>query len=514
MDGYRASHVLVLALSFLTVLAGCTSPDPRTGAAAGQPVTPPGRASTPYSEPLSCVNELLKVRQIVTQVPTRLGAGNIPDATTRVGPGLRDMVTAAMFRATRGSHVFIPAESLSLAMVPVAGGAGPVVTTGSIISASTMPQDPSALQVYGALTQADRNVQGREDRIGIGDTTNVLGASRNADIANIGLDLHLAQVGTGVIRQSVSNQMTVRNVSRSANADFNIRGIGLSFEVSFDEREGLHQAVRTLVDLSVLELLGQDARVPYWHCFQLNRGNPQVQKQIAEWFKELSPTQLDAYVRERLRVLGFGVASLPESMMPALSSFQRSQGLVPNGLPTFETFAALVDGRLAVAPPGPIPASLPSATPSGPRRLRLDVAELAIAEPILQLAVMPDRVSNVVCYYRDDTGSVWRLLPNRHQPDQAVSAETPLMIPGRMAHERPVIQPRRMTGDVGFLCAAGSVNWASTLPGAVWGTDLTRLPGVTFAALRQAIAIAGGSEAGISETTRAAPTGRWSQVQP
>lgn len=511
MNRLRGSVIAGLGLSMAAIIAGCTSPDPRTGAAAGQPATPPGRAATPYTEALSCLSEQLKARQIVMQQPTRLGAGNIPDATTRVSPGLRDMVTAAIVRGTRGSTVFIPAESLSLAMIPPASPGGPVTSTGSIISASKMPADPSSLQVYGALTHADRNVQGREDRLGFGDSNNVFGISRNADIANIGIILHLAQVGSGVIRQSVSNQMTVRNVSRGANADFTVKGIGLSFAVSFDEREGLHQAVHTLVDLSVLELLGQEARVPYWHCFQLNRGNPRVQKQIAEWFKELSASDLDSYARERLRVLGYEVPPAPGSMMPVLSTFQRGQGLVPNGLPTFETFAALVDGQLAVGPPGPMPVALPAPAPSGPVRLRLDVTELAIAEPILQLGVLPDRLSNVVCYYRDETGSVWRLLPNRYQPDQAVNADVPLMIPGRIT-ERPVVQPRRMTTEVGFLCAGGSADWAATLPAAMWGNDLTRLPGVSFAALRQAFTAAG-SNIGISETTRGAPSGRWSRVQ-
>lgn len=496
----------------LAGLSACAAPDARTGAAAGQPLSPPGRSSTPYTDALSCLNQQLLARQILTQAPTRLGAGTLPDATGRISPGLRDMVTTAMMRATHGSTVFVAAESLSLAQIPVVSTGSSVAASGAIIGVRPMPTDPTAIQIYGALTQADRNVQGEDVRVGAGTTTNVFGISKNADIANIGLDLHLAHVASGVIRQSVSNQMTVRNLSRGANADFNISGVGLTFALSFDEREGLHQAVRTLVELSVLELLGQEARVPYWHCFQLNRGNPLVLRQIAEWFRDLNAAQLDAYVRERLRVLGYVIPDAPESMTPALSSFQHEQGLVPSGQPTFETFAAMVDAQLAAGPPGPTPAELPAPMPAGPRRVRLDVTELAIPEPLLQLSVQPDRMGMMVCYYRDETGTAWRLLPNRYQPDQTVSADAPLLIPERLAN-RPVVQPHRMTPEVGFLCAVGSQDWSALLPADAWGNDLSRLPGVTFTGLRQMLTRAGGADVGITETTHARPSGRWSTIQ-
>ena len=230
MRGGLAASILAL----LTVSA--CAPDARTGAAAGQPVSPPGRSSTPYTEALTCLNEQLLARQLLLQNPTRLGAGTLPDATGRISPGLRDMVTTAMVRATRGSSVFRVSESLSLAQLPIGSAGGPQTGGGTIISTGPMPTDPSAIQIYGALTQADRNVQGNEIRAGAGSTTNIFGISQNADIANIGIDMHLGHVASGQILESVSNQMTVRNMSRGASADFTIRGVGANFAISFDER--------------------------------------------------------------------------------------------------------------------------------------------------------------------------------------------------------------------------------------------------------------------------------------
>lgn len=514
----RRPHPWIALLAAATLLpagiAGCAAPDARTGAAAAQPLAPPGRASTPYTHALACLNQQLRVREITLTQPqrTRLGAGTMPDATGKVSPGLRDMVTHAMFEATHDTNVFITAEALSLAALP-GGVSGPgLPPPGALITPQPMPNDPSALQVYGALTQADRDVQGEDVKAGIGTTKDVFGISKNADIANVGLDLHLARVDSGVLLQSVANQMTVRNISRGANADFNIDGVGLSFEYSFSEREGVHQAVRTLVELTVLELLGRAAQVPYWQCLHLNRGNPQVLKQIAEWYRGMDAAELDSFVRARMRTLGYNVPNAPGSMAAVLSLFQTDQNLAPSGQPTFETFAALVDDQLAAAAPGPLPDKLPPPAPSGPRRIRLNVTELAIAEPLLQLSIQPDRASRVVCYYRDDEGATWRLLPNRHQPEQQVAADAPLLVPGHLLGP-PVVQPHRMTPDVGFLCAAGERDWSTALPAEMWGTDLQRLPGVTFAGLRETLARVGGPDVGVVETTDGHNAGLWTRIE-
>ncbi len=498
-----------ILLSLLLSSAGCSSVDPRTGLAASQAISPPGRILTPYTESLVCLDQLMASQPRGTQRQA-ISVGLTPDATGRISPGLRDMIMATLVRATASSNALVPTEVLTPGTLPTAVTVG---SPGAITGLLLPSPHANSVQVLGALTQADRNVQAQNAQAGIGFGENRFGVSQNSDISNIGIDLRLAQPDTTRTLLAVSNQVTLKNSSRGASADFAIRGVGINFELSFDEREGLHQAVRTLVELSLLELLGQYTRVPYWRCLQLNRSHPGVQRQIASWFRTLDERGLDDYVRRRLRVLGYTIPNSPESAASAIGLFQREQGLVPNGQPTFETFAALVDAQLSAAAPGPTPDALPSPEPTGPRRLRLDVTEVELPQPLLQLSVSLDRGGNLACFYRDEEGGIWRILPSQHQPDSGASADAPLRIPPAIG-ARPVIQPTHMTPQVGFLCATGGRDWAGVLPAALWGSPLKRLPGASFAILTATLRAAGGADVGLTETSRGKPAGHWSRVPP
>lgn len=508
------------ALAILLTAAGCSAVDPRTGQADAMPVAPPARAATPYTDALYCLDQLMMAQNRGNTRQT-IGAGVLPDATGRVSPGLRDMVTTALGRATRTSQAFFPTEVLTLSQVPVASVGSPLQTGGALITATPGVSYRNALQVTGALSQADRNVTSQNAQGGIGWAQNLFGISQNSDVSNVGIDLHLIDVDTRRIVQSVSNQMTVRNRSRGTNADFKIGNFGLNFELNFDDREGLHQAVRTLVELSVLELLGMQAQVPYWHCLQLTRRHGGVQRQIAAMYRGLDVRGVDDYVRRRLRVLGYAVGDQSASPTEALVDFQRGQGLIPDGNPSFETFAALVDAEQvdadkirASSMPVLLSPTPPRPEPLGPRRLRLDVTEVAYLKPILQLSVSLDRGGALACYYRDEDGGIWRILPSRHQPSGMSSAEVPMRIPNNVVQERPVIQPDRMTPQVGFLCATGERDWAALVPAALWGEDLQRLPGADFTKLEQVFKAAGGTDVTTAQTVKGKASGLWSVVPP
>jgi hypothetical protein len=506
----RCAALLAVALG----AAGCDV-DARTGLAAAQPLAPPGRAATPFTAALECLDGQM-ARQPRPRGNLTIAAGTIPDATGRLSPGLRDMVTAAFVRANRSSRALVPVEALTLSQVPVLGPGAVTAGTGTVIAAGDAPSGRNMLQVHGSLSQADRQVQGQTTQAGLGFSENLFGISQNSDIANVGIDLHLTVADTRQILYSVSNAMTVRNRSRGANADFSIRNVGVNIEIAFDEREGLHQAVRTLVELSVLELIGQWAQVPYWHCLQTDRGNPAVIRQIAAWYRALGPRELDEWMRRHLAEIGYLVPQAPASAAPAIGSFQQDNGLVPNGQPTFETFAALMDARLDRTPgataaiaAATVPPPMPPPEAAGTIRLRLTVTETALAEPLLQLAAEPDRVAWLACWYRDEDGAVWRVLPSRHQPDQPVGPTPALRIPPAVGL-RPVIQPTRAVPGLGFLCAARSSDWAGSLPARFWGSDLTRLPDVDFASLAAALRAAGGT---VTEIGRGALHAGWIRLE-
>lgn len=290
MAKHRTKHrSLRIACLLAPALAGCATVPPEAGLVAAQPATDPARQVTPYSGALACLR-----RQLVAVAAERsqfITVGLIPDATGRITPGTRDTVSAAVVAATNGSVRYIPTEAASVAGVagvPIGTTAG---TLGLLVGPPVAPQLGLALpanaalvsqsmQVVGSLSQADKAVQqtGVQGGLGVGDQS--LGAGSTSDYGAVTLDLQLVDVQTGIILQATSNTLVARNAGRAANAALRIGSFGVSFDASFDRREGPHQAVRTLAELSVLELLGRQARVPYWECLAVDGGHPVVREQL------------------------------------------------------------------------------------------------------------------------------------------------------------------------------------------------------------------------------------------
>lgn len=364
-------HPFRIACLLVSALAACAEVAPDAGLVAAQPAADPVRQVTPYSGALACLRRQVAAMEGRSQFIT---VGLIPDATGRITPGTRDMVSAAVVSATNGSVRYIPTEAATVAGVANLPIGATASSLGLLVGPPVGPQQGLALpanaalvaqsmQVVGALSQADKAVQqsGVQGGLGVGDRS--IGAGSTSDYGAVTLDLRLVDVQTGVILQATSNMLVVRNDGRAANAALRIGGFGVSFDASFDRREGPHQAVRTLVDLSVVELLGRQARVPYWSCLAVDNEHPAVREQLRAWYQAMTPAEVDRDVRARLRGFDVRVPDPPAAANAAVAQFQQENGLVPNGRPTFETYAALVGARI------PLGASVSSGTKTPPAAL-------------------------------------------------------------------------------------------------------------------------------------------------
>jgi curli biogenesis system outer membrane secretion channel CsgG len=261
------------------MLAACAQPS-ADGLAAAQPTTDAVRQATRYSGALACLRQHLAKAKGHSQFVT---VGLIPDATGRITPGIRDMVSAAVVSATQGGVRFIPVEAAAVAGISGTPLGATATTLGLLVGPPVPRQNGPALpdnaalvsqsvQVVGALSQADKSVQQTNLQGGLGLGERSLGAGATTDESAVTLDLRLVDVQTGVVLQATSNALVVHNKGRSANAALTFGSLGISFDASYDRREGPHQAVRTLVDLSVGELLSRQAKIPFSKCLPSNAG--------------------------------------------------------------------------------------------------------------------------------------------------------------------------------------------------------------------------------------------------
>ena len=250
-------------------LSACAVVTPETALVAAQPAADPVRPLTPYSDALRCINEQLR------NVPGKsvtLSVGSVPDATGRITPGLRDMVTTAAAEVAAGRRHFDLTEVAEVPELSFANGGGVRPTPGGALVGVGELHLNSGLQLVGALTQADRDNQSSDVSAGGSYQASTVDAAKTSDISTLALDLRLVDISNGLsITNSTHSLLAVHGNGVSANAAITIGSFGGSFSYDLSQQEGADQAVRTLVELSVAELLGEAAHVPYWACMKGDR---------------------------------------------------------------------------------------------------------------------------------------------------------------------------------------------------------------------------------------------------
>src|SRR6185437_14385910 len=113
-------------------------------------------------------------------------------------------------------------------------------------------------------------------------------ASKDKVVSVISVDLNLGKLVTRQILPGMSASNSIAVVRSGKGAD--LGGVigqgggqaGLTFSVALDQSEGFHQAVRNLIELSSIEVLGKLARVPYWQCLKIDQTNPAYRTEARE----------------------------------------------------------------------------------------------------------------------------------------------------------------------------------------------------------------------------------------
>ncbi|MGB3068245.1 MAG: hypothetical protein WBC18_06845 [Ottowia sp.] len=168
--------------------------------------------------------------------------------------------------------------------------------------------------ITGALTEFDRAIAGagRSNSVGIGfgggNGKTELGADvkRTAIFSALALDLNLVSFSTQqmVPRIQASNAIKVLNFSSEDNASIGFYGDAFGFKLEGKYLQGRHSAIRTLVDLSVLELVGKATNTPYWRCIPGGQPDPVVVNNMRLAYESLSPELKLGLIQVTLRKYG------------------------------------------------------------------------------------------------------------------------------------------------------------------------------------------------------------------
>lgn len=472
---------LALAAALTTGTAACVFTPPEKAPVFARPGTQPVRTLTSFSASLRCMDGLLAKFGRANYLVTAQG---LPDATGEVKAGTKEMLISSIsaMSAESNAFTFIDFEAQ-----------GDVFALGTFLAQPGGPPVPAGFEVpryyvRGAITQLDSGVVSDSASGAVGVDEVDVGASTDQVMSVVAVDLNIGEVMSRRMLPGITanNSVVVRRSGKAVDAGASIETLGVNFNLNLNKSEGMHQAVRTLVELSTIEVLGKLVQVPYWRCLEIEQTNPEIEAIARKWFEGMGERERGQFVQRALAAGGFYEGpvngTLDTPTREAIGAYESSRGLLADGRIDFDLYASLIDGDLAAGrepDPGKAPKALAVRANPAVRPIGLVVSSArgprhryAAGEPF-SLSVRANRDAFAYCYYRDAAGTIVRIHPNRFQPDAYLPARAALAIPGKAPFS---LVPERPGSREEVLCLATGSELGTELPSTLKLQDLAPLP--------------------------------------
>jgi hypothetical protein len=421
------------------------------------------RTITNFTPALRCMDDLL-FRNGTRDVTLMME--ELRDATQKVPLGARDMMTSAISDMTRRSR----AVTLS-----VFGG-----DQQNLAQLLQQAQKTSAFAVVpefairGSISQIDEDV--KKEGASFGTLAALFGVRVGTEtrFSAVGFDAAVARTESLSLVHGVTSKNTTIIARRDASAgDGQARLLGANTVFAFQSArsEGGAQAVRNMIELAAIELVGKLTHSPYWQCLGTSDDDPEVQREVEDWFVGMTDDERTVFLKERLRERRWYDGALDAARTPdferALTQYRAAMVPPASGPIDPAFFRRFVAERVA---PGPLAAPRPRAAAAGSFSAPAAAApagSAAVASAPIEMRVQPARQGvqievtastpgYVYCYAQDPASHrIRRVFPNRFMRDPRIEASAPLALPGKgrfvlaPSHEYACVHaPREVYGDL------------------------------------------------------------------
>ncbi len=473
MAGFpRRTLTVVLSAS----LSACMTP-PEQAMVAKQPSTAPARTVSSFSEALRCMDNLMWTHG---KRDIYITSNGIPDETGRLLGGTKEMVITSVSRMSDKSNAF--------SFVDFEPALDSVNALYWMVGVRPEFRAPS-YYIRGAVTQLDENVLADAASAGISLPDVDLSVSRDQIVSVISVDMNVGELTTRRILPGVtaSNSIAVVQSGKGGDASGIIGKAGLSFQISLSRSEGMHQALRTLIELSTIEALGKLTRVPYWQCLGMDSATPAFMSQSRSWYDDMSEAERQAQAKGVLEADGYlqGTAT-DESVRTALGRWQADHDLIASGRLDFDTYLRMLSSTPAKAMPETRgAAAVQASVGTVPPAPELTLSSSRGPQPSYRVgeALVVNATTNaegfLYCYYADAKGAVSRIFPNRFQPDAFVEARRQVEIPP--GPQPPFnIRLEQPNANEQIACVSSPQEVGLALPDSYKAADLAVIPGATL----------------------------------
>lgn len=460
-----------------------------------RPVTRPVRAVSSFSESLACMDRMLRDHKVGS---TLITSKQIPDMSGRAPVGTKDIVITTLSQMSRVSNAFrfVDYEVDLLRQDTVQN------LTGLLLHSNQIQLQRPLLYVSGAIVYIDQSVLSNQANVGVSGSRLDAGISGDKNASVLGLELHLGEFRTRTLIPGIdaANEIVVGSRGQGADVAAKIGRYGLQFTLSREATIGTGAAVRTLVELGMIELVGKWARVPYWQCLMTDTTHPEFQRQMRDWFEEM-----DAPARQQIAARGLAARGYladaaradQSALRDALARFQAGERVVVSGELTFETYERLMHDYVALDEQGRFvkvgwPASFATGGAAAsaplpavaPLDLTLRIANNNFNEGVfdagqrIYLSATLSRAGHLYCFYQDAGGRVSRLFPNPFQRSAQVVGSSAVRMPDWMSGAPGYAIESLNAGTERVACHATDQDVFAALPETLKGQAILPLAGV------------------------------------
>lgn len=190
--------------------------------------------------------------------------------------------------------------------------------------------------ISGGITQYDRSLlntkSGGDTDVESGNFGFSGGLNTASSVDRITVDINLIDFDTWAMipKMNATNSIKVYMGKNSASLGFSLLANSFGLNGSVKEIQGRHEAVRMLVDMSIIEVLGRDMDLPYWRILPNGIEDQVVIKRVRKRYQAADEETKNVMIQKALYLHGYNIdinGKLDTSTQNAMDDFAHKSGV-------------------------------------------------------------------------------------------------------------------------------------------------------------------------------------------